>query len=56
VKGSTLDWVEGDGNFVYLLNKINSGENKTTQVIQAASQAEAITLSSANPNNIYFWV
>jgi len=25
VKGSTLDWVEGDGNFVYLLNKINSG-------------------------------
>ena len=25
VKGSTLDWVEGDGNLVYLLNKINSG-------------------------------
>ena len=29
VKGSTLDWVEGDGNFVYLLNKINSGGGGT---------------------------
>jgi len=43
-------------NVASKLVKISGGENKTTQVIQAASQAEAITLSTANPNNIYYWV
>lgn len=36
-----------------------SGQNGTdgtsVNVIRAASESEAITLSSQNPNNIYFW-
>ena len=42
VKGSTLDWVEGDGNFVYLLNKINNGLF-TEEILVSGSRDFAVT-------------
>jgi len=38
VKGSTLDWVEGDGNFVYLLNKINSTIPRLNKLLPKSRQ------------------
>lgn len=48
-------WVNPDGS-ITTGNAGGGGGGGGTQIIQVADQATAIAQSTANPNNIYFWV
>ena len=52
-------WLKGDGTYTSNFaeaNNIKGDKGDSVTVIQATNQAEAIELSLANPQNIYFWV
>lgn len=52
-------WQKADGTYTAVASEANDIKGATgtsVNVIQATNQAEALSLSVANPNNIYFWV
>ena len=51
-----IDRIVGSGTYAAWTIGIEGDQGESFQVILAASESEANTLSLANPNNIYYWV
>lgn len=51
-------WIDAgnSGSVTVFLNSLKGAPGTSVQVLLATSQANAVALSTANPNNIYYWV